>query len=280
MAITLTHDKVASDPESPLLTDTDWNANHNIESLIKSGNFVDVNGWTTMSDDFTRGAVVADYGLVNNSNGTSAAATVAASAYSSSQRALIGYLQLTTGTTATGHASAYYNDSKPTLPNANLIGSKYYIKAANVVMQSAPDATNDFDLIMCWISELVQNTQNEDLTTTVNAYFRQQRLTTNYEFRYVDDTNTMQTINTGVAWSAAIPRTFEAEYEIGASAATSTIKGWIDGVLVASATGVKLPTAGIISLRPARIEKLAGTTAAVLYVDAATRGYYTPQRWY
>jgi hypothetical protein len=90
----------------------------------------------------------------------------------------------------------------------------------------------------------------------------------------------MQTINTGVAWSAAIPRTFEAEYEIGASAATSTIKGWIDGVLVASATGVKLPTAGIISLRPARIEKLAGTTAALLYVDAATRGYYTPKRWY
>lgn len=277
MALIVTHATVASDPQAPLLGASEWNDTHVVD-LLRSGlhvyerTGVYARGYTFMEHSST----LANYQLSNLASGTSAATTVSTNTTVFGSYYLLGILRSVTGTTAAGHAGAYLTPAN--YSGAISDGVNFYAGCFGLIATTAPTIAEDFDTIVCWFNNSTTAAQDETSTTLPGAYFLGSRAYANWQLSYVDDANVRTLIDTGVTYVATTPTDFEILIEWGATAADHVVTGWINGVQVAQATGMRA-NSGVPRFWPMRIEKLAGLTSRDINLDALVWGVYDETRY-
>lgn len=240
-----------------------------IEEMQRTGNNSDPLGWSLLSSDFLLGtSLTTQIPLTNNSSGTSAASTISNNTLTSHM--FNGFINATTGTTGTGHASVITT----MISSTNYDDGDMLYVGSLVGVQNAPTAGEDFDIIGGWLSSDNSATADETLTTQFNVYLLASRTYANWQFSYVDNTNTRVLVDTGVAVDLTMGTWTEILYIHNSIDASKRAIGRINNVEVADVTGLRGFAASPI-IRPLRIEKLAGTTARVAYCDMQTIGWYS-----
>lgn len=272
-------DVAVDDTAHIVLTSSDTqSAFDGLDRLLKYGNFYQPLGWTIMTEDFTRGSVIADYLLTNQSSGSSAAATVLGTGMSTR---MLGYLNLTTGTTSTGAASAatgVFMDA-----TRLVAGDQIYAMAGGIWFGNAPTIAEDYAAIAAWINQSGSATYVDTTTTAFHCYYKAQRTETNWKFYYVDNSSVLQSVDTGLAYAADGYPTFETLMTIGATAAQTTL-AWRAtskaGVVTSgTVTGVRAFNGDTLRVTVGRIYKSAGATARIMAVDSMGLCIKTARRY-
>lgn len=189
-------------------------------------------------------------------SGTGANASVASNAASLPGATGYGYVELTTGTTATGKAMLSGGFGATTQNQMGKVDDDFYYRCEfkNVILGDLSDGTETYKV---FIGFQIDNTVS-------NAVY----------FTYTHSENsgvwncTSHNATTPETTSTATTVAADTEYDFAIEVYNQTVKFYLNGTLVATHTTQVPPAASIMYAPSARILKSAGLTARVVYIDA------------
>lgn len=206
--------------------------------------------------------------FTNTSTGTGSASTTQTPTAGSFQNkpGWNGVWRLETGTITTGGASVNTPATVFFKP-FDLVGLTIGFVSTKAYIEQMPTVDEDFYFFSGWS----RSSLGAMTAANVPVGFLADRAYENWQFVYYEPGDVFTAIDTGIAVEAQVEHIFRTELyadETGEDWGDLGMRGYIDGVLVAEATGIRSPGANArIYPLAAVIRKTAGTTEVFAYLD-------------
>lgn len=235
-----------------LVYDTTLNAFRKMKAVDIVPTSVQLRYVTYDEDEFLATLNSGKLGWTATTNGTGSSIATSAFGQDGTQRAL-GVFQLTTGTTATGRAALNRG------ANTFHFGYCYFEQVWRLALSELSDSTNRYRVDVGFIDNIAANGQQAD-----GVYFRYSDNENGGRWECVCRESNVETVaDSGVA---ATDNNF-AIFRIEVAENASEVRFFINDVLVGTITSNIPVTPARATGIGAKIEKILGTTARLLYLD-------------